>query len=134
MTSLSQTSGPFPPWLRRWAVGTLALLFALLTVGAVVTSFKVGMADPVWPTRPWHLLLVSWDEPRPGFLIEHTHRLAGFVTGAAVAVLAVGLWLTEPRPQLRWGGLVALVALLVTFGQLHGTLLQHQKLYHQTGE
>ena len=41
------------------------------------------MADPVWPTYPWHLLLISWDEPSPGFIIEHTHRLVGYVAGCA---------------------------------------------------
>ena len=37
------------------------------------------------------------------------------------------LWLTEPRPVVRWGGLVAIVALLAAFGQLHGSLLGHQR-------
>jgi heme A synthase len=134
MAESSTTLWSPPRWLHRWAIGTLALLFALLALGAVVTSFNVGMADPVWPTRPWHLLLIAWDEPKPGFLIEHLHRLAGFTVGAAVAVLSFGLWLTEPRPPLRWGGAAALVALLVTFGQLHGTLILHQKTYTQTGE
>jgi heme a synthase len=123
-----------PRWLRRWPAGTLALLFALLTLGAVVTSFRIGMADPVWPTRPWHLLTISWQEPSPGFLIEHLHRLAGFTVGAAVAVLAIGLWWTEPRPALRRSGVAALVALLAAFGQLHGTLIAHQKVVTATGE
>jgi heme a synthase len=120
-----------PRWLRRWAVATVALLFALLALGAVVTSFRVGMADPVWPTRPWHLFTISWEEPRAGFLVEHLHRLAGFVVGGAVTVLAVGLWLTERKPALRWGGAAALTALLAAFGQLHGTLIKHQRLYNE---
>jgi heme A synthase len=115
-------------------MATLALLFALLTLGAIVTSFKVGMADPVWPTRPWHLALIDWQEESRGYLIEHTHRLAGFVVGGAVAILALALWLTEPRPKLRWGGLLALVALLLAFGQLHGTLITLQKVFQRTGE
>src|SRR5437764_13359554 len=115
----------FPRWLHRWAILTLALLFALLALGAFVTSFKVGMADPVWPTRPWHLALIDWQEEGRGFLIEHTHRLAGFVFGAVASILALALWLTEPRPQLRWGVFLTLVALLLAFGQLHGTLITH---------
>src|SRR5439155_14508497 len=105
-----------------WAVVTLALLFALLALGAFVTSFKVGMADPVWPTRPWHLALIQWQEESHGFLIEHSHRLAGFIVGGAVSILALAVWLTEPRPTLRWGGFVALVALLAAFCLLHCTL------------
>jgi heme A synthase len=133
MTSPYSTPWSPPRWLRRWAVGTLALLFALLALGAVVTSFRVGMADPIWPTRPWHLLTISWQEPSPGFLIEHLHRLAGFTVGGVVAVLAMGLWLTEPRPRFRWGGLAALAALLVAFGQLHRTLIKHQTAVAESG-
>src|SRR5438874_3390194 len=93
---------PSHPWspsrgLHRWAVLTAAATFGLLALGSVVTSFRVGMADPVWPTRPWHLFTISWDEPKPGFVIEHVHRLAGFLVGAVVAVLALWLWLTEPK-------------------------------------
>ena len=51
---------PCPRWLHRWSVGDPRLLFVLLALGAVVTSFRVGMADPVWPTRPWHLLPIDW--------------------------------------------------------------------------
>src|SRR5947209_17715503 len=104
------TRFPSPRLQRLAAVGTVALLFAFLTLGAVVTSFRVGMADPIWPTRPWHLLTISWEEPSAGFLIEHTHRLAGFITGAAIALLSMLIWLTEPRLVVRWGGLLAIVA------------------------
>ncbi len=62
-------------------------------MGAVVTTFRVGMADPVWPTAPWYLFLISWREPSPGFLIEHGHRLAAESAGLCVIVLALGLWL-----------------------------------------
>jgi heme A synthase len=120
--------------LRATAVGTLVLLFALLSLGAVVTSFRVGMADPIWPTRPWHLLTISWQEPSAGYLIEHTHRLAGFVAGAAVALLSLLIWLSEPRRGLRWGGFLTTIGLLAAFGQLHGTLLGHQKELRETGE
>ena len=59
----------YHPWLHRGAIFTLCAAFALLCLGAVVTTFGVGMADPIWPTYPWHLLLISWQEPKSGFLI-----------------------------------------------------------------
>src|SRR5262245_8811879 len=130
MTELASDPWSPPRWLRHWAAATLALLFALLLLGAVVTSFRVGMADPIWPTRPWHLAIIDWQEQSRGFLIEHTHRLAGFAVGGAVTILALGLWLTERRPFLKGVGAVALVALLAAFGQLHGTLIKQQRLYH----
>lgn len=95
-------------------VATLVLLF----LGALVTTRRAGMADPIWPTYPWHLLLVSWEEPRPGFLIEHSHRLAGYIVGCCAIVLAVGLWRSEPRRWLRWLGVAALLG--VTFQGLLG--------------
>jgi cytochrome c oxidase assembly protein subunit 15 len=86
---------------------------ALLGLGAVVTTFRVGMADPIWPTYPWHLFLISWQEPSPGFLIEHTHRLAGYVVGLCAIVLAIGLWRYQPRGRLGVLGLVALLSVII---------------------
>src|SRR5713226_1325162 len=101
-----------PRWLHRWAVLTVCATFILLLLGAVVTTFRVGMADPIWPTYPWHLLLVSWEEPKPGFLIEHTHRLAGYIVGCCVIGLAVGLWRFDCRPTVRRLGVIALLAVI----------------------
>jgi len=120
------------PWLHRWAVLTACATFILLLLGAIVTTFRVGMADPIWPTYPWHLLLVSWEEPRPGFLVEHSHRLAGYIVGCCVIVLAVGLWrndrrlayasgwyATDTNPKrkrglgFRWLGVAALLGVIV---------------------
>jgi heme A synthase len=131
VSAIQANSWSPPRWLRYWAGGTLALLFALLTLGAFVTSFQVGMADPIWPTRPWHLLTIDWSEPKAGYLVEHTHRLIGFVVGGMVSVLAIGLWLTERKPGLRWSGLIGLIALLGAFGQLHGTLIQQQTAWRE---
>jgi hypothetical protein len=116
-----------PRWLRIWSTLTVVVTAALLALGTVVTSFRVGMADPVWPTEPWRLLLIDWTEPSRGFLIEHAHRLAGFTAGGVMALLALSLWWTEPARTCRWGGLAALVSLLATFGYLHGVLIRQTK-------
>lgn len=73
------------------------------------------MVDPRGFRAPWHLFGQlsegrSLLERGLGYLIEHSHRLAGFAVGAGVIVLAVGLWLTEPRRWLRRLGLLALLA------------------------
>jgi heme A synthase len=103
-----------PRWLHGWAVGTAVAAVVLLALGAIVTTFRVGMADPVWPTQAWHLLLISWEEPSPGFLVEHAHRLAGNVVGCAAIVLAIGLWSYEPRAWLRRLSLLVVSAMIVT--------------------
>jgi heme A synthase len=101
-----------PRWLHVWALLTVAATAGLLALGSVVTTFRVGMADPVWPTAPWYLFFISWREPSPGFLIEHSHRLAGYVVGCCVIVLAAGLVLSASRTWLRVLGAVALLAVI----------------------
>jgi heme A synthase len=108
-------------------------MFLLLALGTFVTSFQVGMADPQWPTRPWHLADVDRQAAGFGYLVEHSHRLAGFVVGGAVSLLTLAIWWTEPRKSLRWAGLVAIVGLLTAFGQLHGTLMAQQASFKETG-
>jgi heme A synthase len=100
-------------WLHGWAILTVGVTFVAFLTGAVVTTFRVGMADPVWPTYPWHLLLISWQEPSPGFLIEHTHRLADYTLGCCVIVLALGLRFAERRLWLQRLGLLALAGVVV---------------------
>jgi cytochrome c oxidase assembly protein subunit 15 len=100
-------------WLHRWAVWTACATFALLGLGTVVTTFQVGMADPIWPTYPWHLLLISWQEPRPGFLVEHAHRAAGYFVGCCVIVLNLMLGRVEPRLWVRWLGAATLLGVVL---------------------
>jgi cytochrome c oxidase assembly protein subunit 15 len=102
-----------PRWLHAWAVLTAGATVALLALGAVVTTFRVGMADPIWPTVPWHLALIDWSEPNPGFVIEHSHRLAGYIVGCCVIVLAAGLWISARRTWLKWLGVVALAGVIL---------------------
>lgn len=115
-------------WMRIWANVTVASTLVLLALGAVVSSFRVGMADPIWPTAPWQLALVDWSEPSHGFLIEHAHRLAGFTIGGLMVVLVLAVWWCESNRPLRRFGLLAVFALVVTFGYLHGVLIQQTKM------
>ncbi len=108
---------PVPAWVRIWAIVTVVLTFVLLALGGFVTSFRVGMADPVWPTEPWYLISnTKWEF---GFVVEHTHRVAGWIVGGAVIVLAVAVWWTEPNRKLRLAGLVAMAVLVLAYGEFH---------------
>ena len=104
---------PTPRWLRGLAVLTVCMAVLALASGAVVTTFRVGMADPIWPTYPWHLALISWQEPSPGFIIEHTHRLFDYLLGFCSILLAIGLWRGQPRRWLGWLGIAALGGIIV---------------------
>ena len=121
MTDTHEPIRPVPRWLHFWALLTVTVTLALLVLGQLVTSFRAGMADPVWPTEPWYL--ASNYKLDLGYLIEHTHRIAGFTVGIVVAVLALGMWWTEPRPAARWVGLLGLVLLLGAFGEFHRAMI-----------
>jgi heme A synthase len=83
-------------------------------LGAEVTTKQVGMVDPQGFRAPWLLLDQlregSLFERGLGYVIEHSHRLAGFLVGSCVIVLALGLGLFEPRWWVRCLGLAALLA------------------------
>lgn len=116
---------PVPWWLHAWAILTALWAFAVLVLGALVTTFQVGMADPIWPTQPWFLLENGWQEPRAGFLIEHSHRFAAFGIGGMVTILALMLWFRDPRRSTRWIGVAVLAVLLGVFAVLHMTMRNH---------
>ena len=120
MIDTVQLVRPVPHWVRVWAIltATVALLL-LFVLGGFVTSFRVGMADPVWPTEPWYLLGQDWQKLEFGFLVEHTHRAAGWIVGVLVSVLALGAWAGTPGRTLRWAGCIALLVLLVAYGEFH---------------
>src|SRR5262245_26832153 len=114
---------PVPRWLHVWAIVTVVVAAALLLLGEMVTTLRAGMVDPDWPTRPWHLALESRDRWTAGYLVEHTHRVLGFLVGGLMSVLAVAAWAYEPRRGLRWAGVISLVALLLGFGYFHGQMM-----------
>ncbi len=126
MSATSESARPVPRWLHVWAIATVLVTLGLLILGQLVTSFRAGMADPIWPTEPWYLFVVGWQEPNRGYLIEHTHRIAGFLVGGFVSILVLGTAYTEPRKMARIAGLVLLIVLLAAFGQFHRELISQR--------
>lgn len=100
---------PVPTWLRIWALLTVLAALPLAVLGAEVTTKKVGMVDPRGFRAPWHLFTLTGDQLSLGYLIEHGHRLFGFVVGLCCIVLALGLTL-RARGGYRWLGWLALAA------------------------
>jgi heme A synthase len=98
---------------------TVCAAFVLLVLGSLVTTLKAGMADKDWPTSPTHLFTrdVANEAQQQGYatslyVLEHTHRLAGYFVGCCAIVLAVWMGWSGTR-GLRWLGLVALLAVSV---------------------
>jgi cytochrome c oxidase assembly protein subunit 15 len=110
-------------WVHAWAVLTVCATLPLLVLGAEVTTKQVGMVDDKGFRVPWHMLVVSLQEKGLGFVIEHSHRLAGFIVGTCIIVLAIGLWWREPRGWVRWMGVASLGAVIIQ-GLLGGFRVQ----------
>src|SRR5947209_5204804 len=125
-----------PRWLNVWAVATVLATLPLLLLGAEVTSRDVGMADQVPLRTPWHMLTNDLGEYGLGFVIEHSHRTAGWLIGICAIVLTVSMWLKEPRRWLCWLGTAALLAVIAqgVLGifrvQLNALLGRHLALVH----
>src|SRR4051794_41985869 len=114
MTSPSPTTDAVPrsPAYRRgphWvalfaAVFTLPLLF----VGGSVTTYRVGMAVPDWPTTfGMNMFLYRFWEAAWGVFIEHGHRLYGAAGGVAAIVLMAWVLAAQRRRAPQGVGGVA---------------------------
>ena len=115
----------YNPWLHRFILVTATATFLLLGSGGMVTSHEAGMSVPDWPnTYGYNMFWFPVSKWVGGIFYEHTHRLLASGIGLLTTVLAVWLWLRDPRPWLRWLGLLAfvLVALQGVLGGLRVTL------------
>ena len=127
MTNTIPIFRPVPRWVYVWSIVTVVVTFVLLALGGLVTTFRVGMADPVWPTEPWYLFFIDWTEPSRGFLIEHTHRLAGFSVGGLVSLLALFICWSDPRKGGRYFSAFLMIGLIGLFGMFHGQMMKQVK-------
>ncbi len=100
-------SKPETPWPHRLAVVLVCATFALLVVGALVTTTDAGMAFRDWPTSDGYFMFLlplkrwfgSWNA-----FIEHTHRVLASGVGLLTIALAIVLWKRERRRWMRgWG-------------------------------
>ncbi len=101
------------PLIRALALLAAAMTLPLLYVGGSVTTYKVGMAVPDWPTT-FHENMFTYNFWRApfGVQVEHVHRLYGAAVGLATLVLTVALLAFEPRRWLKALGVLALAAVI----------------------
>ena len=98
-------------WMHRFAVLTAVATFCLIWVGGLVTSHGVGMSVPDWPTTyGYNMFLFPFSKWVGGIFYEHSHRLIASGVGLLTVVLAIWLWVKEPRRWVRWLGVLAVVA------------------------
>jgi cytochrome c oxidase assembly protein subunit 15 len=129
----------YRPGLFWFAVLNAVATFLLIGLGGLVTSHEAGMSVPDWPTTyGYNMFLFPVDKWIGGIFYEHTHRLLGSLVGFLTTVLAVWLWLKDPRKWMHWLGVAAflLVAIqgilgglrvdlqMASLGIFHGTVAQ----------
>ncbi len=127
-------------WLHRFAVLVAGATYILIFIGGLVTSTGSGLAVPDWPTTYGHFMFsFPLSQMVGGIFYEHGHRMVASVVGMFMVILAVWLWLKEPRRWVRrlgWlalatvvlqgvlGGLTVLFLLPTPVSVGHGTLAQ----------
>ncbi|MGH7977836.1 MAG: COX15/CtaA family protein [Limisphaerales bacterium] len=106
--------------LRWFAALTAIATFFLLAAGGLVTSHDAGMSVPDWPNSyGYNMFLFPPSKWIGGIFYEHTHRLWASGVGLMTTILAVLLWLKDPRKWMKWLGVAAFV-LVVVQGVLGG--------------
>ncbi len=90
----------YNPTLATFAGFAFAWVFVLVTLGAFTTSIGAGMAFPDWPLSNGSLNPPGWLTTLDMFA-EHSHRLSAGVMSTLTLILAIWIWMKEPRAWLR---------------------------------
>ena len=109
-----------------YAVLTVAVAFVLLLSGGLVTSKGVGMTVPDWPNSyGYNMFLFPLSRWVGGIFYEHVHRLIASGVGLMTILLALALWMAEPRKWVRVLGYLAVAAVIVqgVLGGLRVTMI-----------
>ena len=98
----------------------VACTVILILAGSLVTSHDAGLSVPDWPTSyGWNMFTFPPSMWVANILYEHGHRLIASGVGFLAIIMAVWLWMAEPRRWLRWFG-VATLGSVVAQGLLGG--------------
>ncbi len=84
-------TAPHPVWLSRLAKCYVALTFALILIGGMVTTSGAGMAFQTWPLSDGSVNPPGWTHDM-GKTLEHSHRIVATLTAILTAVLCSALW------------------------------------------
>lgn len=112
---MSRTDDHINLTVQRFAVLTCIVALLPISVGALVTTLKAGMAFADWPTSDGqNMLLYPWlnDLRHTDKFVEHGHRLAGVLIGLVSIGLVVVTFAKEPRRWVRAGSVVILLAVI----------------------
>ncbi len=106
--------------LHRFAKFLVACTVVLILAGSLVTSHDAGLSVPDWPTSyGWNMFTFPPSMWVANILYEHGHRLIASTVGFLTIIMAVWLWIADPRRWMRWFG-VATLGSVVAQGLLGG--------------
>lgn len=97
-------------WLHFYATALACATFLLVVAGALVTSHAAGLSVPDWPTSFGTLRMPPMVG---GVLYEHGHRMIAGTVGLLTILLAVWIWISEPRRWVRWLAGFAVLAVVL---------------------
>ena len=118
-STVAPTGRIAPPgrWVHRLAVLMICLVWPLIWVGSLVTTYDAGMAVPDWPsTYGYNLFLYPYKTWLLGpfdLFIEHGHRLLGAVVGVVAIALCAAAFRRDPRRWVLGFALFALAAVIL---------------------
>jgi cytochrome c oxidase assembly protein subunit 15 len=100
--------------LHRFATFVAGCTVLLVLAGSLVTSTGSGLAVPDWPTTyGWNMLTFPPSKWVGGIFYEHGHRLIATTVGFLTIILAVWLWLADPRRWIKRLGVIALSTVIL---------------------
>src|SRR5207247_8273672 len=112
-SAMSHQPSAMTTMLHRFAKLVVACTIMLIRAGSLVTSHDAGLSVPDWPTSyGWNMFTFPASMWVANILYEHGHRLIASTVGFLTIILAVWLWIAEPRRWLRWLGVGALGAVI----------------------
>ena len=100
--------------LHRFSKFVAGCTVLLVLAGSLVTSNAAGLSVPDWPTSyGYNMFTFPPSKWVANILYEHGHRLIASGVGFLTIVLAVWLWIAEPRRWMKYLGLSALGAVVL---------------------
>lgn len=113
----------FPRGLNRLCRLIVGLVWPLIWVGGLVTTYDAGMSVPDWPgTYGYNLFLYpiqTWLFGPFDLFIEHGHRLLGAVVGLVAIAIVIAAHRGESRTWVKQLS-IALLIMVIAQGALGG--------------
>ncbi|MDX2039024.1 MAG: COX15/CtaA family protein [Isosphaeraceae bacterium] len=111
-SNLSQPDA-YRPGRHRVALAATSFTWPLLFVGGLVTTYRVGMAVPDWPTTfGINMFLYDMSQAAWGVFVEHGHRLYGAAVGLCVIWLTVDFLVFGKNRTHKILAVIALIAVI----------------------